>query len=238
MNSISKTIAIIPARGGSKRIPRKNIKLFLGKPIIAYSIEEAIKSNLFDEVMVSTDDQEIAEIAKQYGAKVPFLRTAKNANDFASTVDVIIEVIDSYKSQNISFDNICCIYPTAPFVSIQKLRKSLELLENKGLDTVFPVIQYSFPVQRAMRVFEENLIRMIEPEHMSTRSQDLEPTYHDSGQFYWLKTDRILVHKKLWTDRTGFIEINELEAQDIDTETDWKIAELKYKMMFDGENPI
>jgi pseudaminic acid cytidylyltransferase len=227
-------ICIIPARGGSKRIPRKNIKHFLGKPIIAYSIQAAIDSQLFDEVMVSTDDKEIAVIAKKYGAKVPFLRSEKNANDFATTVDVILEVLDSYKRQAQSFDNICCIYPTAPFVSIKKLNKSLDFLKSKSLDSVLPIIQYGFPVQRSMRIFKEDFIRMIQPGHMNTRSQDLEPTYHDAGQFYWLKTNKILLQKKLWTNSTGFIVVSELEAQDIDTETDWKIAELKYKMMISG----
>ncbi|TYB78755.1 pseudaminic acid cytidylyltransferase [Bizionia myxarmorum] len=233
-------LAIIPARGGSKRIPRKNIKSFLGKPIIAYSIEAALNSNLFDEVMVSTDDEEIAEIAIKYGAKVPFLRSEKNADDYASTVDVIIEVVETYKNNDKLFDYVCCIYPTAPFVTVQKLNKSLELIKSKLLDTVFPVIQYSFPVQRAMRAFEKDFIRMIQPEYMGARSQDLEPTYHDAGQFYWLKTEKIVLQRKLWTDCTGYIEINELEAQDIDTETDWKIAELKYKMMADAgeKNPI
>lgn len=228
-------LAIIPARGGSKRIPRKNIKSFLGKPIIAYSIEAAIKSNLFTEVMVSTDDEEIAKIALQYGAEVPFLRSHENSDDFATTVEVITEVIQSYRNHARSFDYLCCIYPTAPFVTKQKLNISLEILKSKSLDTVFPVIQYSFPVQRAMRAFQKDFIRMIQPEYINARSQDLEPTYHDAGQFYWVKTEKILAQKKLWTDRTGFIEINEIEAQDIDTETDWKIAELKYKMMIDGE---
>ena len=227
-------LCIIPARGGSKRIPKKNIKHFLGKPIIAYSIQVAIDSHLFDEVIVSTDDKEIAVIAKEYGAKVPFLRSEKNANDFATTVDVILEVLDNYKRQAKSFDNICCIYPTAPFVSIKKLSKCLDILKSKSLDSVFPIIQYGFPVQRSMKIFQEDLVRMIQPGHIDTRTQDLEPTYHDAGQFYWLKTDKILLQKKLWTNSTGFIVVSELEAQDIDTETDWKIAELKYKMMIDG----
>ena len=228
-------LAIIPARGGSKRIPRKNIKHFSGKPIIAYSIEAALKSELFDEVMVSTDDAEIAEIAKHYGAKVPFLRSSKNANDHATTIDVITEVIEAYENLEKTYEFACCIYPTAPFVTIDKLKTSFKLLKSRGLDTVFPVIQYSFPVQRAMRVFKNDVIRMIQPEHMNSRSQDLEPTYHDAGQFYWLNTSKIIQQKKLWTDATGFIEITELEAQDIDTETDWKIAELKYKMMMDAK---
>ncbi|MDE3742215.1 pseudaminic acid cytidylyltransferase [Maribacter polysaccharolyticus] len=228
-------LAIIPARGGSKRIPRKNIKFFLGKPIIAYSIEAALKSELFEEVMVSTDDEEIAKIASDYGAKVPFLRTDKNSDDFATTVEVITEVIENYKKIDKTFDYICCIYPTAPFVTIQKLTNSLKILKKNSLDTVLPVIQYSFPVQRAMRAFQKNLIRMIQPEYINTRSQDLEPTYHDAGQFYWMRTEKIVAQKKLWTDCTGFIEISEIEAQDIDTVTDWKIAELKYKLMIDGE---
>tara|TARA_B110000879_G_scaffold103590_1_gene139806 strand:- start:5705 stop:6400 length:696 start_codon:yes stop_codon:yes gene_type:complete len=227
-------LCIIPARGGSKRIPKKNIKHFLGKPIIAYSIQVAIDSHLFDEVIVSTDDKEIAVIAKEYGAKVPFLRSEKNANDFATTVDVILEVLDNYKRQAKSFDNICCIYPTAPFVSIKKLSKCLDILKSKSLDSVFPIIQYGFPVQRSMKIFQEDLVRMIQPGHIDTRTQDLEPTYHDAGQFYWLKTDKILLQKKLWTNSSGFIVVSELEAQDIDTETDWKIAELKYKMMIEG----
>lgn len=227
-------LCIIPARGGSKRIPKKNIKHFLGKPIIAYSIQVAIDSHLFDEVMVSTDDKEIAVIAEEYGAKVPFLRSEKNANDFATTVDVILEVLDNYKRQAKSFDNICCIYPTAPFVSIKKLSKCLDILKSKSLDSVLPIIQYGFPVQRSMKIFQEDLVRMIQPGHMDTRTQNLEPTYHDAGQFYWLKTDKILLQKKLWTNSTGFIIVSELEAQDIDTETDWKIAELKYKMMVGG----
>ena len=228
-------ICIIPARGGSKRIPRKNIKEFLGKPIIAYSIKAAIDSGLFDEVMVSTDDLEIANIAKKYGAKVPFMRSATNSDDFATTIEVVNEVVKFYKSSNKFFNYVCCIYPTAPFVTEQKLDKTLGLIKNSDLDTVLPVIRYSFPIQRAMRVFQKDLIRMVQPNYINTRSQDLEPTYHDAGQFYWLKTNEALLKNKLWTDKTGFIEVNELEAQDIDTETDWKIAELKYQIMKDSE---
>jgi pseudaminic acid cytidylyltransferase len=228
-------ICIIPARGGSKRIPRKNIKEFLGKPIISYSIKAAIDSGLFDEVMVSTDDLEIANIAKKYGAKVPFMRSATNSDDFATTIEVVNEVVKFYKSSNKFFNYVCCIYPTAPFVTEQKLDKTLGLIKNSDLDTVLPVIRYSFPIQRAMRVFQKDLIRMVQPNYINTRSQDLEPTYHDAGQFYWLKTNEALLKNKLWTDKTGFIEVNELEAQDIDTETDWKIAELKYQIMNDSE---
>ena len=227
-------LAIIPARGGSKGVLKKNIQTLGGKPLIYWTIEAAMKAESITRVILSTDDKEIAVIAKKYGAKVPFLRSEKNANDFATTVDVILEVLDSYKRQAKSFDNICCIYPTAPFVSIKKLNKSFDILKSKALDSVFPVIKYGFPVQRSMRIFQGDFIRMTQPGNMNKRSQDLEPTFHDAGQFYWLKTNKFLLQKKLWTNSTGFIVVSELEAQDIDTETDWKIAELKYKMMIGG----
>ncbi|UOB19414.1 pseudaminic acid cytidylyltransferase [Abyssalbus ytuae] len=228
-------LCIIPARGGSKRIPRKNIKNFLGKPIISYSIEAALKSNLFDEVMVSTDDDEIAIISKSFGAKVPFMRSYENANDFATTVDVLIEVINQYEEKGIIYENICCIYPTAPFVSDTILLKAKNLLESQDYDAVFPVLQYSFPIQRAMRINPNGEIKMIRPEYMAKRSQDLEATFHDAGQFYFLKVLELKRHNKLWTDNTSCIVIDELKAQDIDTETDWKLAELKYQLMQDDE---
>ena len=203
-------ICIIPARGGSKRIPRKNIKPFLGKPIITYSIEAALQSGLFDEVMVSTDDEEIAEIAKQYGAKVPFLRTAKNADDFATTFDVIEEVVLLYKEAlNTQFDNVCCLYSCAPFVRGETLKLAYQELENKQFDTVFPVIAFNFPIQRALSK-KEGKITMIDEKNLTVRSQDLEETYHDAGQFYWCKTDKLLKGKKLLTDNTGGVQISEL----------------------------
>lgn len=223
-------IAIIPARGGSKRIPRKNIKNFLGKPIIAYSIKAAIDSRLFDEVMVSTDDAEIAEIAEKYGAKVPFMRSSQNANDFAGTIDVIEEVIDCYLKKEIHFDNLCCIYPTAPFVSIAKIKEAYFLLQGKDFDSVFPMVPFSYPPLRGLRTINER-VQMIWPEYLQSRSQDLEIIYHDAGQFYMAKTDRILKNKSLWTDNTGAVILSEMEVQDIDTEIDWKLAELKYKLM-------
>jgi pseudaminic acid cytidylyltransferase len=222
-------ICIIPARGGSKRIPRKNIKPFLGKPIIAYSIQAALDSNLFDEVMVSTEDAEIAEIAKYYGATVPFLRSAKNSDDFATTYDVIEEVIQTYKTQGIEYDNLCCIYSCAPFVTPKILTRAYTQLLKKSFDTVFPIIPYGFPIQRALRKDEEKVSMLLE-ENLNARSQDLEDTFHDAGQFYWCKTRKLLISKKLLTANTGGIEISELDAQDIDTETDWKLAEIKYKL--------
>jgi len=223
-------ICVIPARGGSKRIPRKNIKEFLGKPIIAYSIQAALDSGLFDEVMVSTDDLEIADIAKKYGAKVPFMRSAKNSDDFATTFDVIEEVINYYKDQSIEFDNLCCLYSCAPFVSPKVLLRAYNQLTKKEFDTVFPIIAYSFPIQRALRV-NQGKVSMILEANLNIRSQDLEERFHDAGQFYWCNTIEVLKRKKILTPNSGGIIITELEAQDIDTETDWKLAELKYKLL-------
>lgn len=225
-----KKIAIIPARGGSKRIPKKNIKLFLGKPIIAYSIETALNSGLFDEVMVSTDDSEIAEIAEKWGAKVPFLRTQNTSNDFATTFDVINEVLLKYQSINKYFDYACCIYACAPFVTNQKLSDSFELLVENNFDTVFPVMPFGFPIQRALK-FEGKNISFFYPEFSLSRSQDLEKSYQDAGQFYWLNVETCLVEKKLVTNNSGSVIISEMEGQDIDNEIDWKLAELKYDLL-------
>lgn len=231
-------LAIIPARGGSKRIPRKNIKSFLGKPILAYSIEAALKSNMFDEVMVSTDDKEIAKIAIEYGAKVPFLRSNNNANDFAVLADVIQEVLLSYTKKNQVFESVCCLLPTAPFVTSTKIKEAYKSLVNNNFDSVFPVLEFSFPIQRSLKI-EDNKVSMVWDEYLNSRSQDLDSRYHDSGQFYWLKVDAFLAEKKIFTSNSGAIVISELEAQDIDTETDWKLAEIKYKMMFyESKNPI
>ncbi|SDG75516.1 pseudaminic acid cytidylyltransferase [Winogradskyella thalassocola] len=226
-----KKIAIIPARGGSKRIPRKNIKFFLGKPIIAYSIEAALKSNLFDEVMVSTDDKEIAKIAIEYGAKVPFLRSEVNSNDVATTIDVIAEVIEAYKKVGQVFDYTCCIYPCAPFVTEQILTSSYKKLKFDNLDCVFPVLKYGHPIQRALKVLVNHRIKMIAPENMQLRTQDLEASYHDLGQFYMFKTDKMITQNRLWNDNTGYIELKEIESHDIDTVDDWEMAEFKYKYL-------
>tara|TARA_B100000787_G_scaffold146019_1_gene116468 strand:+ start:842 stop:1531 length:690 start_codon:yes stop_codon:yes gene_type:complete len=226
-------LAIIPARGGSKRIPKKNIKFFLGKPIIAYAIETAINSKLFDEVMVSTDDHDIAEIAVSYGAKVPFIRSEKNANDFATTIDVIKEVISSYEKLKKKFKYASCIYPCTPLLSKQRLSESFYLLEKKNLDCVFPIIKYGFPIQRAVRLNDKGLIEMFQPEHLITRSQDLEDSFHDAGQFYSFNVNNLVSKQKLLTELTGCIEVSEMEAQDIDNLVDWQLAELKYKIIND-----
>lgn len=224
------SVAIITARGGSKRIPRKNIKEFLGKPIIAYSIKAAIDSGIFDEVMVSTDDEEIAGIAKQAGAKVPFMRSADAANDYATTTDVIGEVLKQYKEIGLEFEYACCIYPTAPFVTKELLLQAQKLVEKEGADSCFPVIQFSFPPQRGM-IIENGIAKYKYPEYQFTRSQDLEGMYHDSGQFYYFDVKKFEETGKMLGDAIKPIVISEMEAQDIDNEDDWKIAELKYKML-------
>jgi len=223
-------LCIIPARGGSKRIPRKNIRPFLGKPIIAYSIEAALNSGLFDEVMVSTDDAEIAEIALKYGAKVPFMRTEKTSNDYATTFDVIEEVLIKYKDTNKHYDVVCCIYACAPFVTSNKLTESHKTLETNNYDSVFPVIPFGFPIQRSLK-FEEDKIKFFYPEFSLARSQDLEKSYHDAGQFYWMQINKCLEQKKILTENSGSIIISEMEGQDIDNEVDWKLAELKYELL-------
>jgi len=225
------TIAIITARGGSKRIPRKNIKEFLGKPMLQYSIEAAINANCFDEIMVSTDDKEIADIAISSGAKIPFMRSTKNSNDFASTEDVLREVLCKYKEQDSIFDYCCCIYPTAPFILSEKLMEGYKLLINSDVDSVIPVTRFSYPIQRALKI-ENGKLEVLYPENADKRSQDLIPTYHDCGQFYWFNVERFLQEDKLFTGNSLAIEIPESQVQDIDNEEDWKIAEIKYKILY------
>lgn len=224
-----KNLCIIPARGGSKRIPRKNIKLFMGKPIIAYSIEAALKSCLFDEVMVSTDDKEIAEIAKLYGAKVPFMRSAETSNDYVGTDDVILEVLRRHKEQEREFDTVCCIYSTAPFVTSDRLIEAYSKLTN-GIDSVFTCVAYSYPVQRSLHIVNDK-ISMVHPEYADSRSQDLEPIYHDAGQFYVARTASFIQERTFWGINTAGLILSELEVQDLDTQTDWTLAEMKYELL-------
>ncbi len=226
-----KNLAIITARGGSKRIPRKNIKNFCGKPIIAYSIQAALESKLFDEVMVSTDDEMIASIAKDYGASVPFMRSAENANDFASTRDVLDEVMKTYNEQGITFDYMCCIYPTAPFVTAKKLQEAFALLRSAKTEQVVPVVKFSFPPQRCYVIDAENNLRYKWPENQPKRSQDLEPFYHDAGQFYFYDANVFYQQKNTVELITKALVLPDLEVQDIDNEEDWAIAEMKYQLM-------
>lgn len=225
-----KAIAIIPARGGSKRIPRKNVKLFLGFPIIKYAIEAAVSSGCFDEIMVSTDDKEIASFATKFGASVPFFRSAGNASDTATTAAVVEEVLEEYKKLGKQFDVACCIYPTAVFVNGKKLAEAVKLLESKGVDAVISVVRFGSPVQRALKIENEKL-KMFWPENMQLRTQDLETAYYDAGQFYCLDTRSFLEQKKLFARNTLPIIVPESEAQDIDNEEDWKIAEIKYQLL-------
>jgi len=230
-----KKLAIIPARGGSKRIPLKNIKSFCGKPIIEYSINAALQSGVFDEIMVSTDHKRIAETALEAGAKVPFFRSEENSNDFAGTAEVLIEVLDEYEKNGETFEYICCIYPTAPFVTGKKLQDAMDKLITKKANAVVPIVQFSYPIQRSLKI-EGEYAKMNWPENYSARSQDLMPVYHDCGQFYCLRTDSLKKNRILFPEKTIPFLISELEMQDIDNETDWKLAELKYQMMLSGNH--
>jgi N-acylneuraminate cytidylyltransferase len=224
-------VAIITARGGSKRIPRKNIREFCGMPIIAYSIQAAGEAGCFDEVMVSTDDTEIADVARRFGAVVPFMRSAATSTDHATTAEVIVEVLRAYEERGRAFALACCIYPTAPFVSAEALNRGRTLLEaDSELATVLPVTRFSFPVQRGVWVRGGRLVP-IQPEHMLTRSQDLEPAYHDAGQFYWVRVEDFLRERALVTPRTAAVLLPESQVQDIDTEEDWSLAEMKFRLM-------
>ena len=224
------SLVIIPARGGSKRIEKKNIKDFNGKPIIVYAIENAIDSGLFAEVMVSTDDQEIAVIARDNQAKVPFMRSEANANDYATLSDVLIEVVLQYKAQGKEFDTICCMLPTAALITQDRLLESYKAFKSGNYSSLVPVIRFAYPIQRALKN-NDGLLQMREPEHLKSRSQDLEAYYHDSGQFYWIKTKDLLEQKTLFTSNTGFIELKETEAQDVDTLLDWEMLIVKYNYL-------
>lgn len=227
-----KPIAIITARGGSKRIPKKNIKDFLGKPIIAYSIEAALNSGIFDEVMVSTDSVEIAEIAKKYGASVPFMRSEATSNDYADTSDVLLEVLSRYKDLGKEYKEFCCIYPTAPFITAEKLAESYKLLEDENVFNVVPMVAFSFPPQRGL-VVRDGHTQPIDPVGVEKRSQDLEEVLHDSGQFYWCKTEEFCKNGNLLYNNTKPYIVSELEVQDIDNQSDWDLAEIKYKKMIE-----
>jgi pseudaminic acid cytidylyltransferase len=217
-----KNLCIIPARGGSKRIPKKNIKKFLGKPIITYSIEAAVKSELFDEIMVSSDDKEIVEVALRFGANVPFLRSKKNSDDYATIAQVIKEVFENYQNNNIKFDNICCILPTAPLITKGLILKGYKELHNNDFDSVRVIQAYPYPILRAYKMTHGYLSYLC-PEYSKSRSQDMESYYHDAGVYYWIKTKSLSNNLKL-----GGVLVSEMDAHDIDTNEDWEIAEFKY----------
>lgn len=220
-------LAIIPARGGSKRIERKNIKDFNGKPVMAYAIQAALRSGLFKEVMVSTDDKEIAAVALANQASVPFMRSSKNADDHATLADVLIEVLLAYRKTGREFDAVCCILPTAALISDERLNEAYQKFSSQNFSSVIPVLRFAYPVQRALKD-AGGLLQMREPAHLNSRSQDLETFYHDSGQFYWARTGDLLKEKTLFTANTGYIELEETEAQDVDTMQDWDMLNIKY----------
>ncbi len=221
-------IAIITARGGSKRIPKKNIREFCGKPIIAYSIQAALACQIFDVVMVSTDEEEIAGVSRRYGAEVPFMRSAKTADDYATTEDVLLEVLERYREQGQRFDLVCNLYPTAPFITAGRLREAYDIISAGDCNVVFPVVRFTFPPQRGLS--EENgFISPTSPADYLKRSQDLKPIYHDCGQFYYYRVDSFLKTGST-VDHARPLIISDLEVQDIDTLTDWELAEMKYRL--------
>lgn len=224
-------IAVIPARGGSKRIPKKNIKNFCGKPMIAWSIEAAIRSACFDKVIVSTDDDEIAEVAKRYGAEIPFIRPKELADDYTGTNNVICHAIEWLKNHDIDPSVVCCIYATAPFIQEMDLQNAyIKLIEN-NCSYVFSATSYAFPVQRAFKVSLNNYTEMFYPEYENMRSQDLEEAYHDAGQFYWGTVKAWLNHESVFNQNAMAYILPRYRVQDIDTQEDWKMAEFLFSKM-------
>ena len=224
---MNKPIAIITARGGSKRIPRKNIKEFHGQPMIKYAIDAALESKIFDTVMVSTNDDEIARISKQYGADVPFKRSEEASNDFSTTLDVLIEVVGQYKKIGVEYNLLCCIYPCVPFLTEDTLVTAYNVFAKNNVDALMPVVKFSYPIQRALRINNDDLLEYAYPEYINSRSQDLEQMYHDVGMFYFYKSDSLSNKNR----RIKHFEMKEIEIQDIDTEEDWQYAEMKYRIL-------
>jgi len=224
-------LAVIPARGGSKRIPRKNIKLFGGKPMIAWSIEAALQSCCFDQIIVSTDDTEIADVAIAYGAAVPFMRPDSLSDDHTGTIPVMNHAIEQISSQGVSPEQVCCIYATAPFIRATDIRKGLDVLETTGCDYAFTVTSYAFPIQRALRLTATGMVEMFYPGNFNMRSQDLEEAYHDAGQFYWGLSSAWQSGKSIFSAASAPIFLPRYRVQDIDTNEDWERAEWMFKAM-------
>jgi len=223
-------LAVIPARGGSKRIARKNIKPFLGAPIIQYAINAAIASKLFDSVVCSTDDAEIAQVAKEAGAQVPFIRPAELSDDHAITADVIAHAIDFFQSNDTDISAACCLYATAAFVTSQQLQASFALFQQQSCDFVFAATAFDFPIQRAIYLTPEGRVEMFYPEYALTRSQDLTPAFHDAGQFYWGTSSAWLEKRRIFSPQSAAYILPSHEVQDIDTLDDWRRAELLYQL--------
>lgn len=224
-------LCVIPARGGSKRIPRKNIKDFCGKPMIGYSIEAALQSECFDQVIVSTDDQEIAEVAQSFGATVPFMRPDELSNDYAGTIPVIKHAIEWFEQHDQPPGLVCCLYATAPFVQAHTIQQAYDQLQKSQADYCFSVTSFGFPIQRAIKLTQDKRVEMFSPENFNTRSQDLEEAYHDAGQFYWGKAEAFKQQKPLFSKDASPYVLPRYLVQDIDTLEDWKRAELMYQVL-------
>ena len=224
-------ICVIPARGGSKRIPRKNIKEFNGKPIIAYSIEAALNSSCFNRVIVSTDDNEIAKVAKKYGAQVPFVRPEKLSNDYVGTAPVTKHAIEWMEHKNSYIEHVCCLYATAPFISPQIISKSYQQLKESKSDYCFSVTTFPYPIQRSIKLIKDKKVKMLYPKYFDTRSQDLEEAYHDAGQFYWGNAKAFKDEIPIFSEATSAFVLPRYLVQDIDTKEDWIRAEAMFKVL-------
>ena len=227
-------LCIIPARGGSKRIPKKNIIDFFGIPIITYAINTAKSTSLFDEIMVSTDSEEIAEVSKKSGANVPFIRSKENATDKSPTIDVLIEVLQYYSSKGKKFNYVCCLYPYTPLITTATLHKGFELIKSNDVSSVFPAVPYSHPVQRGFTINESSIIDLIDLELFEKRTQSMKKVFHDAGQFYWFRPEILKKTKSIVNNQSKIIEMNQLEVHDVDTLEDLEIVKLKYKLLSNG----
>ena len=225
-------LAVIPARGGSKRIPRKNVKSFCGQPMISWTIRAAIDSGCFERVIVSTDDEKIAEVAREYGAEVPFLRPSELSDDYTGTMPVIAHAIREMEKRQCASDNVCCLYATAPFISADDIQAGLQILQtNDNCDYAFTVTSFPFPIQRALKLDQDRRVNMFWPEHFQTRSQDLEEAWHDAGQFYWGRSDAWLETRPLFSSRSCPVQLPRHRVQDIDTPEDWTRAEWMFNAL-------
>lgn len=224
-------IAVIPARGGSKRIPGKNIREFGGKPMIAWSIKAALASSCFDEVVVSTDDPSIGEVAERYGASVPFVRPASLSDDYTGTLPVIRHAVEWFMGAGHAVDLACCIYATAPFVSAQDIQAGMHMLQEQNCDFAFSVTSFAFPIQRALRMVAGGRVEMLNPSEFSTRSQDLEEAWHDAGQFYWGTATAWREERVIFGRNSVGVPIPRYRVQDVDTPEDWEMAELMFEAL-------
>jgi N-acylneuraminate cytidylyltransferase len=224
-------VAIIPARIGSKRIPKKNIKIFHGKPMIAYSIQAALKTKLFNSIIVSTDSMELANIAITYGAEVPFIRPAELSDDFTGTDAIILHALNYLIDHGADIQYVCCIYATAPFISASYIKKGFDLLKKENATSAFSVTTYPYPIYRSLKISEDGRLQMIWPDYMNVRSQDLSEAYHDAGQFYWADAQKYLIEKKIFSKAAVPVVLPRYLVQDIDTDEDWQRAEAMYKVL-------